>query len=64
MDYVIRRCAVGGNGNIVHHGNTQKRLYVGIVRLGRKRIPEENHDIDFLFRNFCADLLVAAERAG
>ena len=63
MDYVIRRCAVGGDGNIIHHGNTKQRLYVGVVGLGFQRIPEENDDVYFPFRYLRADLLIAAEPA-
>ena len=52
MNDVIRSRAVGRNGNIIHHRYTKERLYVGIVGLGRERIPEKDYAIDLLFRDF------------
>ena len=62
MDDVIRRRAIGRNGNIINDGNTQKRLYVRIMRLRFEWIPEKDHDIYLLFRDLRADLLVSAQR--
>ena len=53
-----------GSLNIVDDGYTQKSLYVGIVGLCLKRIPEEYYDIDAALRRLSADLKVSAHRTG
>ena len=63
MHYVIRRCAVGCDRNIIHYRDTKECLYVGVVGLRREWIPEENNHVNLPFRYLCADLLVAAKRA-
>ena len=62
MDNVIRRRAVGRNGNVIHYRNTEQCFYVGIVGLRFERVPEKDNDIDFAFCDLCPDLLIAAKR--
>ena len=63
MDDIIGGSLVGGNGNVIDNGDAQECLDVGIVRLGLQGIPEEDDNVDLPFGDFCADLLIAAERA-
>lgn len=63
MDDIISGSLVGGNGNVIDNGDAQECLDVGIVRLGLQGIPEEDDNVDLPFGDFCADLLIAAERA-
>lgn len=63
MDDIIGGRLVGGNGNVIDNGDAQKRFDVGVMRLGLQGIPEKDDDVDLPFRDFCADLLISAERA-
>ena len=58
----VRRGAVAGDGSVVDDGNAQQRLDVDVVGLGLERVPEEDDEVDALFDNACADLLIAPER--
>ena len=51
------------NGDIVNLGDTQQRLYVGIVGLCGEGIGEKDDDIDLSVHDACTYLLVAAERS-
>lgn len=64
MYNVVRGRAVGGDGDIVHDRNAQKRFYVGVVRLRRQRVPKENDYIYLALGDLCAYLLIAAQRSG
>ena len=63
MDDIIGGRLVGGDGNVIDNGDAQECLDVGVMRLGLQGIPEKDDDVDLPFRDFCADLLISAERA-
>ena len=48
--------------HVVNDGDTQKRLYVGIVRLRLQRVPEKYYRIYFALRDVRPYLMIAAER--
>jgi hypothetical protein len=62
-DHEVSRSPIAGNGNIPHNRHAQKRLYIGVVGHGFKRVPEEDEEINFVVNDLGADLLVAANRS-
>ena len=62
LQYVVGSSFVCRYGHIVDDGYAQKRLYIGIVRLSLKRIPKEDNDVYFPFRDMRPYLLISAER--
>jgi hypothetical protein len=58
-DHEISRGSIAGNGNIPHNSHAQKRLDIGVVRLGLQWIPKEDKKIYLVVNDLCADLLVA-----
>lgn len=48
----LRRCLVGGDGDVVDHGNAHERLDIGVVRLSLQGVPEKDHEVDVPLRDF------------
>lgn len=61
-DQIIGRRLVARERYVVEDRKTQKRFDIDVVRLRRKRIPEENDRIEALLCDHRADLRIATER--
>ena len=60
-DHEISRGSITSNGDIPYNRHAQERLYVRVVGLGFKRIPEKDKEIDLVVNDLGTDLLVTAE---
>ena len=64
MKNILCRCSVRRYRNIINNSYAEQSFYVGVMRLHLQRIPKEDDQIDFSFRDFRTDLLIPAERPG
>lgn len=60
-EQVVGAALVAGHRNIPHGRDSQQGLDVRVVGLGFEGVPEEHQQVDPLFGDLCAELLVAAQ---
>lgn len=60
-EQVVGAALVAGHRDIPHGRDSQQGLDVRVVGLGFEGVPEEHQQVDPLFGDLCAELLVAAQ---